>query len=88
MKPKPVFLFIPLALASLALSASTRQQPLSSGWKQTERTDAVRGKYARFTLVGKFLKSPPGDNASNRPAMVVDCSAYNRSHKFKFWRGT
>jgi len=30
---------------------------------------------------------PPGD-ASNRPSLVVDCSAYNRSRKSKFVRGT
>lgn len=89
MKPTPVFLFVPLALASLAFSAASPQQGASSqGWRQTERTDAVRGKYTRFTLVGKFVKSPQGDDASNRPAMIVDCSAYNRSHKSKFWRGS
>lgn len=89
MKPTPVFLFVPLALASLAFSATSPQQGSSSqGWRQTERTDAVRGKYTRFTLVGKFVKSPQGDDASNRPAMVVDCSTYNRSHRSKFWRGS
>ena len=89
MKPTRVFLFVPLALASLTFSATSPQQGSSSqGWKQTERTDAVRGKYTRFTLVGKFVKSPQGDDGSNRPAMVVDCSTYNRSHRSKFWRGS
>ena len=88
MTPTRVFLFVPLALTSLAFSATSPQQASSQGWKQTERTDAVRGKYARFTLVGKFVKSPQGDDASNRPAMVVDCSSYNRSHRSKFWRGS
>lgn len=40
----------------------------------------------RFTLVGKFLKPLEGDT-TNRPALVVDCSSYNRSHRSKFWRG-
>ena len=89
MKPTPVFLFVPLALASLAFSATSPQQQSSSqAWKQTQRTDTVRGKYTRFTLVGKFVESAPGDDASNRPAMVVDCSTYNRSHRSKFWRGS
>jgi hypothetical protein len=62
MKPTRVFLFVPLALASLTFSATSPQQGSSSlGWKQTERTDAVRGKYTRFTLVGKFVKSPQGE---------------------------
>ena len=89
MKPTAVFLFVPLALASVAFSATSPQQGSSSqAWRQTERTDAVRGKYSRFTLVGKFVKSPQGDDASNRPAMVVDCSTYNRSRRSKFWRGS
>jgi hypothetical protein len=89
MKPIRVFLLVPLALASLTFSATSPQQrSTSQGWKQTERTDAVRGKYTRFTLVGKFVKSPQGDDAANRPAMVVDCSTYNRSHRSKFWRGS
>jgi hypothetical protein len=88
-KPNLVFLFLPLALASLASSTtSSQQQSSSQAWKQTQRTDAVRGAYTRFTLVGKFLKSPQGDDASNQPAMVVDCSTYNRSHRSKFWRGS
>jgi hypothetical protein len=88
MKPTPVLLFVPLALASFAFRATGPQQqsPLQT-WKQTEKTDAFRGKYTRFTLVGKFLKSPKGDDASKRPAVVVDCSPDNRSHKSKFWRG-
>lgn len=88
MKTTPAFLLVPLALASLALSVrSQQQQSLSQGWKQSQLTDTVRGAYTRFTLVGKFVKSPQGD-ASSRPAMVVDCSSYNRSHKSKFWRGS
>ena len=89
MKLTPVFSFVPLVLASLAFSmTSPQQQSPPQGWKQTQRTDTVRGAYTRFTLVGKFLKSPQGDDASNRPAMIVDCSTYNRSHRSKFWRGS
>jgi hypothetical protein len=81
-------LFVPLALASIAFSGTSAQQQSSSPeWRQTQRTDDVRGAYTRFTLVGKFLKSPEGDTA-NRPALVVDCSSYNRSHRSKFWRGS
>jgi hypothetical protein len=87
-KPTPVFLFVPLAFCVLAFSVTTPQKQSSSrGWKQTQRTDTVRGAYTRFTLVGKFVKSPQSDT-SNRPAMVVDCSTYNRSHRSKFWRGS
>jgi hypothetical protein len=89
MKATSVFLFVPLALASVALPAKTLQpQSSSQGWKLTQKTDAIHDAYTRFTLVGKFLKSPQGDDTSNRPAMVVDCSSYNRSHKSKFWRGS
>lgn len=88
MKPIPILLLAPLALVSFAFRAASPQQKISpQAWRQSEKTDAFRGKYTRFTLVGKFLKSPKGDDASNRPAMVVDCSPDNRSHKSKFWRG-
>lgn len=88
MKQIQALLFVPLALASFALSVRSQQQQSSSqGWKQTQRSDTVRGAYTRFTFVGKFIQSPQGDS-SNRPAMVVDCSSYNRSHKSKFWRGS
>jgi hypothetical protein len=86
MKPT-LFLFVPLALASIAFSGSKPQQQSSSPWRQTQRTDDYRGVYTRFTLVGKFLKSPEADT-TNRPTMVVDCSSYNRSHRSKFWRGS
>ena len=81
------FLFVPLALASIAFSGTkSQQQSPSPEWRQSQRTDAFRGTYTRFTLVGKFLKSPEGD--TNRPALVVDCSSYNRSHRSQFWRGS
>jgi hypothetical protein len=89
MKPSPILFSVTLALAFLGSSgAGPQQQPSPQAWKETQRTDSIRGKYTRFTLVGKFLKSPQADDASKRPAMVVDCSAYNRSHKSKFWRGS
>jgi hypothetical protein len=87
-KPILVFLFVPLVLASVTFSArSAQQQSSSPGWHETQKTDAFRGTYTRFTLVGKFVKSPESDTSS-RPAMLVDCSTYNRSHRSKFWRGT
>jgi hypothetical protein len=74
MKPAPLSLLVPLALASFGLSAIPPQLPSSAHpWRQTQRTDAASGTSStRFTLVGKFLKAPEGD-ISNRPAMVVDC---------------
>ena len=74
MKPVRLLLLVPLALASFGLSATPPQLPSSAHvWRQTQRTDAASGTAStRFTLVGKFLKSPEGD-VSNRPAMVVDC---------------
>jgi hypothetical protein len=87
MKPASIFLILPLALASFAFSAVTPQEPSTHEWRKTERTDAVRGDYARYTLVGKFLQAPAGDSNS-RPSLVVDCGTYNRSHKSKFFRGT
>jgi hypothetical protein len=88
MKPGSLFLVVALAYASFGLSAAVPQQAGSAQeWRQTERTDAVRGAYTRYSLAGKFLKTPPGD-ASSRPSLVVDCSPYNRSGKPKFVRGT
>jgi hypothetical protein len=88
MKPATLVLLVALAWGALAFSAAVPQQAGSAQeWRQTERTDAVRGAYTRYSLAGKFLKTPPGD-ASNRPSLVVDCSAYNRSRKPKFVRGT
>src|ERR1700683_1640887 len=88
MKLATVFLLAPLACVSFALSAvGPLQSPSAQGWQQTKRTDPVRGEYTRFSLAGKFLKTPAGDS-SNLPSLVVDCSAYNRSHKSKFVRGT
>ncbi len=88
MKQVSAFLIVPLAFVSLAFSAVTAQpQDSAQGWRQTERTDQVRGDYTRYTLVGKFLKAPAGDSAA-RPSLTVDCSTHNRSHKSKFVRGT
>lgn len=88
MKPASAFLLVPLAWISLGFSAVALQQsPSAQAWRQTERTDPVRGDYTRFSLVGKFLKAPPNDTSSS-PSLVVDCSSHNRSHKPKFFRGT
>lgn len=88
MKPASVFLLLPFACVSLVLSAvATQRTTPAEAWRQTQRTDPVRGDYTRFSLVGKFVNPPPGDSSS-RPSLVVDCDAYNRSHKSKFVRGT
>ena len=88
MKPASLFLLLPLACMSLVWSSSAPQQTApSQTWRQTQRTDPVRGDYARFSLVGKFVNPPRGDSSS-RPSLVVDCDSYNRSHKPKFVRGT
>jgi hypothetical protein len=87
MKTASILLILPLAVASFAFSAVTRQEPSTHEWRQTQRTDPVRGEYTRYTLVGKFLQAPSGDSTS-RPSLVVDCGTYNRSHKSKFFRGT
>ncbi len=89
MKPALMFLLVPLVCASFAFSAvaPAQQSSSASAWRQTERTDPVRGDYTRYSLTGKFVKAPAGDESS-RPSLVVDCSSYNRSHRPKFFRGT
>jgi hypothetical protein len=89
MKVSQILVLVPLGWASLAYPAMAAPQASSSpsaSWRQTQQTDSVRGAYTRFSLAGKFLKSPTGDTLS-RPSLVVDCSANNRSHKSKFVRG-
>ena len=81
MKPTPLVLLVPLAMASLGLNAMTPQQP--PVWRQSQKTDAAAGTtYTRFTLAGKFLKSPQGD-VPNRPAIVLDCAPGRGSHPHK-----
>jgi hypothetical protein len=85
MKPDPLLLLVPLALASLGFSALPPQQPSSAQvWRQSQKTSSARGTpYTRFTLAGKFLKAPQGD-VSNRPAFVVDCAPGGGTRKGKF----
>ena len=81
MKPTPLVLLVPLALASFGFSTMAAQQP--SVWRQSQKTDAVSGTtYTRFTLAGKFLKSPQGD-VPNRPSFVLDCVPGSASHRLK-----
>jgi hypothetical protein len=81
MKQAPLLLLVPLALATFAFSAIAPQQPSSvRKWQQSQRTDAVRGTpYTRFTLMGKFLRSP--NDVSIGPALAVDCIPSKVSHK-------
>jgi hypothetical protein len=84
MKPTPLVLLVALALASFGFSTTAPQEP--SVWRQSQKTDAVSATtYTRFTLAGKFLKSPHGD-VPNRPAFVLDCvpgkGSYRRKGRF------
>jgi hypothetical protein len=79
MKPSPVFLLVPLALASVAFSAVAPQQSSAAQeWRrQTQKTDS-ESVTTRFTLTGKFIKWPKGD-PSSRPALIVDCGPGRRA---------
>jgi hypothetical protein len=82
MKPTPLVLLVPLAMASFGFTAMAPQQ--SSVWRQSQKTDAAGGTtYTRFTLAGKFLKSPPGDVPNNRPSLLLDCAPGRGSHPHK-----
>jgi len=84
MKPAPLLLLVPLALASFGFPSMVPQQPASAHvWQQSQKTDAVRETtYTQFTLEGKFLAPPPG-GVSNRPALVLDCIPGKESHRPK-----
>ena len=88
MKPNPLLLLAPLALAlalaTFGLAEPAPQQPSSApGWQPSQKTDTA-GTYAytRFTLVGKYLASPHGQ-AANRPALALDCIPGQGSHPDK-----
>ena len=79
MKRAPALFFAPLVLATLGFSAVAPQQPSAAHvWRESQKPDD--SSIARFTLVGKFLKSPQGD-VPNRPALVLDCNPATTSHK-------
>jgi hypothetical protein len=80
MKPTPLVLVVPLAMASFGFTAMAPQQP--SVWRQSQKTDAAGGSYTRFTWTGKFLKSPQSD-VPNRPSFVLDCGPGRGSHPSK-----
>jgi hypothetical protein len=90
MKPTLLLLLVPLALASVGFSSIAQQQSSSAHvWRQSQKTDTFRGfTYTQFTLTGKFARSPQ-DDASNRPALVVDCIPGKGAHhsKGKFLAG-
>ena len=82
MKPTSLVLLVPLTLASLGFSAMAPQQP--PVWRQSQKSDAARAiTYTRFTLTGKFVKSPSEGDAANRPAFVLDCIPGKGSHPHK-----
>jgi hypothetical protein len=79
MKRAPVLFSAPLVLATLGFSTLALQQPSAPHvWRESQKPD--NSSVARFTLVGKFLKSPQGD-VPNRPAFVLDCIPATISHK-------
>jgi hypothetical protein len=79
MNRAPALFFAPLVLATLGFSAVAPQQPSAAHvWRESQKPDD--SSIARFTLVGKFLKSPQGD-VPNRPALVLDCIPATMSHK-------
>ena len=81
MRPTPLVLLVSVAFASFGFSTMAAQQP--SVWRQSQKTAAAdRITYTRFTLAGKFLKSPQGD-VPNRPAFVLDCVPGNASNRRK-----
>jgi hypothetical protein len=81
MKPTPIVLLVPLVMASFGFPAMAPQQP--SVWRQSQKTDASGGtSYTRFTLAGKFVKSPEGD-VQNRPTFVLDCVPSEESYRHK-----
>jgi len=87
MKPALPLLLMALSLTSVGFSGMAAQEPSSAHvWRESVKTDAARGTvYNRYTLTGKFLKAPQRGDASNRPALVVDCnSAKERKGKAKF----
>jgi hypothetical protein len=86
MKPSSLVLLAPLALAAFGFSTMAPQQP--SAWRQSQKTDAAGATTTRFTLAGKFLKSPQGD-VPDRPTLVLDCVPGKESyrHKARFLAG-
>jgi hypothetical protein len=79
MNRAPVLFLAPLLLATFGLATVAPQQPSTAHvWRETPKPDD--SSTARFTLVGKFLKSPQTD-VPNRPALVLDCIPATTSHK-------
>jgi hypothetical protein len=84
MKQTPLLLLVTLAWTSCAFAEQAPPQPSPAhAWRQSQKTDAARAiTFTRFTLVGKFLTSPQ-DDATDRPALVVDCIPAKESHSSK-----
>jgi hypothetical protein len=79
MNRAPVLFLAPVILASFGFSTVATQQPATAHvWRESQKPDD--SSISRFTLVGKFLKSPQTD-VPNRPALVLDCVPANVSHK-------
>jgi hypothetical protein len=81
MKLTPLLLLVPLAWVAGEVALPAQPAP-AHAWLQSQTTDASRAlTYTRFTLVGKFLTS--SQDASGRPALVVDCIPDRESHASK-----
>jgi hypothetical protein len=81
MKPTPLLLLVPLALALLGASAIVPQQSSPAYvWRQSQKSDPARSfTFTQFTLAGKF-RNAQQDDVSNRPALVLDCIPGKGSH--------
>ena len=80
MKTTQLLLLEPLVWPSLGVATPAQPKPAPAlTWEQSQRTNVADDyKYARFTLVGRFL-APPPNATTQRPAVVVDCVPANES---------
>jgi hypothetical protein len=70
---KVMLLAVGIFASAILLSASERGTAPSTGWQQSQKTDALRGtSYPQFTLVGKWL-TPPRHEPELPPTIVVHC---------------
>jgi len=81
MKPTPLLLLVPFVWPSSVLAQPVPQQPSSPHvWRPSQKTDAAATfTYTRFTLMGTFV-TQPHDQASNVPALALDCIPGKGSH--------
>lgn len=85
MKPTPVFLLVSLASACCSLAQAQAPQAASDhSWRESQHRDAADTyTFTRFTLTGRFVTPLPGQ-ASDRPALTLDCIPRSQSNRAKF----